>query len=218
MGGGLAEKAASLHLARAGLKVVRIEPAEAIRQPVGESLDWSAPHLLSALGLPMDDLIVAQMATWKRQVTLKSRDGSAAHDVPTAWLGGAPFHIELRTLHGDRLHPDQRLRKMTFEGGVTLIQNKVAGIERDGKNISAVHAASGARFSSPWFIDASGFATSLLGREFNLPAIPFGPAKVAFWTYFAVPESTDGSVHGNHAERVSRLGLGDTPEWLGQTG
>jgi flavin-dependent dehydrogenase len=193
MGGGLAGKAASLHLARAGLKVVCIEPAEAIRQPVGESLDWSAPHLLSALGLPMDDLIGAQMATWKRHVTLKSRDGSAEHYVPSAWLGGAPFHIELRTLHVDRLHLDQKLRKMTIEGGVTLIQDKVAGIERDGKNISAVHAASGARFSSPWFIDASGFATSLLGREFNLPAISFGPAKVAFWTYFAVPESTEGT-------------------------
>jgi flavin-dependent dehydrogenase len=193
MGGGLAGKAASLHLARAGLKVVCIEPGEAIRQPVGESLDWSAPDLLNALGLPMDDLIGAQMATWKRHVTLKSRDGCAEHYVPTPWLGGAPFHIELRTLHVDRLLLDQKLRKMAIAGGVTLIQDKVAGIERDGKNISAVHAASGARFSSPWFIDASGFATSLLAREFNLPAISFGPAKVALWTYCAVSESTEGT-------------------------
>jgi menaquinone-9 beta-reductase len=193
MGGGLAGKAASLHLARAGLKVVCIEPAEAIRQPVGESLDWSAPDLLNALGLPMNDLIGAQMATWKRHVTLKSRDGCTEHYVPTPWLGGAPFHIELRTLHVDRLLMDQKLRKMTIAGGVTLIQDKIAGIERDGKNISAVHTASGARFSSPWFIDASGFATSLLAREFNLPAISFGPQKVALWTYYAVSESTEGT-------------------------
>ena len=39
-------------------------------------------------------------------------------------------------------------------------------------------------FSSPWFIDASGFARVVLPREFNLPAIQFGPAKVALWTYF----------------------------------
>jgi menaquinone-9 beta-reductase len=49
------------------------------------------------------------------------------------------------------------------------------------------------QFSSPWFIDATGFATCLLAREFNLPAIQSGPAKVAVWTYFAVPESIEGT-------------------------
>ncbi len=112
IGGGLAGKAASLHLAKAGLKVVCIEPAEAVRQPVGESLDWSAPDLLSALGLPMEDLIKANMATWKRHVTLKSRDGCSEHYVPTPWLAGPPFHIELRTLHVDRVRLDQELQKM----------------------------------------------------------------------------------------------------------
>jgi flavin-dependent dehydrogenase len=193
MGGGLAGMAASLHLARAGLKVICIEPGEAIRQPVGESLDWSAPDLLRALGLPMEDLVGAQMATWKRHVTLKLQDGRADHYVPSPWLGAAPFQIELRTLHVDRLRLDRKLRKLTIEGGVTLIEDKVAKIERDGKKISAVRTASGARFSSPWFIDASGFATSLLAREFNLPAISFGPAKVALWTYFAVPDSIEGT-------------------------
>jgi hypothetical protein len=57
IGGGLAGKAASLHLARAGLRVICIEPSESGRQPVGESLDWSSPELLKALGLPMDELI-----------------------------------------------------------------------------------------------------------------------------------------------------------------
>jgi flavin-dependent dehydrogenase len=193
MGGGLAGKAASLHLARAGLKVICLESAEAIRQPLGESLDWSAPDLLKALGLPMDDLIGTQMATWKRHVTLKLRDGCAAHYVPTPWLGGAPFHIELRTLHVDRLRLDEKLRKMTIEGGVTLVEDKVVRIETDGKKISAVHTARGARFSSPWFIDASGFATSLLARKFNLPATSFGPPKVALWTYFSVSESVEGT-------------------------
>src|SRR5208283_1164877 len=95
IGGGLAGKAASLQLARAGLRVICLEPEESIRQPVGESLDWSAPELLNALGLPMDDLIRAQMATWKRHVTLKMRDGRSAHYVPSAWLAGKPLHIEL---------------------------------------------------------------------------------------------------------------------------
>jgi flavin-dependent dehydrogenase len=196
IGGGLAGKAASLQLARAGLNVTCIEPAEAIRQPVGESLDWSAPDLLSALGLPMDDLISAQMATLKHHVTVKLRDGTSEQYVPSAWLAGAPFHLELRTLHVDRLRLDSQLLKMMIASGVTLVRDKVVGIERNrsnGRNISSVRTAGGARFSSPWFIDASGFATCLLAREFNLPAIHSGPAKVAMWNYFPVSESPAGT-------------------------
>ena len=197
IGGGLAGKAASLQLARAGLKVVCIEIAEAARQPVGESLDWSAPDLLNALGLPMDDLISARMATWKRHVTLKSRSGASEHYVPSAWLAGPPFHVELRTLHVDRVRLDNELLKMTIDSGVTLVRDKVVGVERDEgekeKHISSVRTAGGPRFSSPWFIDASGFGTCLLAREFNLPAIESGPAKVAIWNYFPVPESVEGT-------------------------
>jgi menaquinone-9 beta-reductase len=193
IGGGLAGKAASLQLARAGLRVVCVELEDAVRQPVGESLDWSAPELLSALGLPMDDLISARMATWKRHVTLKSRSGASEHYVPSAWLAGPPFHIELRTLHVDRVRLDDELLKMTIDSGVSVVRDKVVGIERKDRHITSVHTAGGAHFSSPWFIDASGFGTCLLAREFNLPAIESGPAKVAIWTYFPVPESVEGT-------------------------
>jgi glycine/D-amino acid oxidase-like deaminating enzyme len=71
VGAGLAGKAASIELAKAGLKVTCISPAEATRSAVGESLDWSAPELLKSLGLPMDHLIETQMATWKRHVTMR---------------------------------------------------------------------------------------------------------------------------------------------------
>jgi menaquinone-9 beta-reductase len=193
MGGGLAGKAASLHLAKAGLKVVCIEPMETNSQAVGESLDWSAPDLLNALGLPMEDLINARMATWKRHVTLKSRDGQSEHYVPTPWLAGPPFHIELRTLHVDRTLLDQKLETMVKDSGVTLVRDKVVRVARDGKRIVAVHTAGGASFSSPWFIDASGLAASVLPREFKLPAIQFGPAKVALWTYFSVTDPVEGT-------------------------
>jgi len=111
VGGGLAGKAAALSLARAGLRVVCIEPDEARRDAVGESLDWSAPALLDDLGLPMEHLVGEQSATWKRHVTLKTRDGCAEHYVPTPWLAGPPFHIELRTLHVDRARLDYELLK-----------------------------------------------------------------------------------------------------------
>jgi flavin-dependent dehydrogenase len=193
IGGGLAGKAASLHLSRAGLRVICIDPSEPVRQPVGESLDWSAPDLLSALGLPMEDLIKAKMATWKRHVVLKLRDGCSERYDPSPWLAGRPFHVELRTLHVDRPRLDEELLKKVIDSGVTLVSDKVVGLERKGRNISSVQTAGGARFSSPWFIDASGAACCLLAREFSLPAIQFGPPKVALWSYFPITEPIEGT-------------------------
>ena len=193
IGGGLAGKAACLHLAKAGLKVICIEPAETPRRPVGESLDWSSPDLLKALGLPMDDVITAGMGTWKRHVILKMRDGSQEDYIPDAWLGGAPLHVELRTLHVDRTRLDGELLERVIASGVTLIADKVVKVERNATRISSVHTEAGACFSSPWFIDASGFATSLLAREFHLRAIHNGPAKVAMWTYFPVADAIEGT-------------------------
>ena len=193
IGGGLAGKAASLHLAKAGLSVICIEPEEAVGQSVGESLDWSAPDLLSNLGLPMENLVTAQMATWKRHVTMKLRDGRFEHYVPSTWLGGRPFRIELRTLHVDRMRLDEELLKMAIDQGVTFVRDKVLRVERNGKKVSSVHTAGGLQFSSPWFIDASGFGASLLAREFDLAARQFGPAKVALWTYFRAPELIEGT-------------------------
>jgi menaquinone-9 beta-reductase len=182
-----------MQLAAAGLRVVCIEPEEAIRQAVGESLDWSAPDLLAALGLPMEGLVNAGLATWKRHVTVKLRDGASEHYVPAAWLAEAPFRVELRTMHVDRLRLDEELLKRTIESGVTVVRDTVERVERHGDKLSAVHTAGGTRFSSPWFIDASGFAASLLPREFDLPAIQFGPAKVAIWTYFAISQLVEGT-------------------------
>ena len=43
--------AASIHLSKAGLRVLCVEPDVADTSSVGESLDWSAPGLLQVLGL-----------------------------------------------------------------------------------------------------------------------------------------------------------------------
>jgi menaquinone-9 beta-reductase len=201
IGGGLAGKAAAMNLARAGLRVICLEPGEVRRQMVGESLDWSAPALLSDLDLSMEHLVGEQSATWKLHVILKTRDGCSEDYVPTPWLAGPPFHIELRTLHVDRIRLDDELLKKTIDSGVTMVHEKVVSIERDGQKVTAVQTDRGNRFSSPWFIDASGFATSLLAREFRLETIPFGPAKVAMWSYFPVTESIEGTtLHMDPAE------------------
>jgi flavin-dependent dehydrogenase len=193
LGAGLCGKAAAMQLANAGLRVVCIESEDAIRQTVGESLDWSAPDLLNALGLPMEDLVKGGLATWKRHVTVKLLNGASEHYVPGAWLADAPFRVELRTMHVDRLRLDEELLKKTLASGVTVVRDAVVKVERDGDRVVAVHTADGGRFSSPWFIDAAGFASSLLPREFALPAIQFGPAKVAIWTYFAMTHLVEGT-------------------------
>jgi menaquinone-9 beta-reductase len=193
VGAGMAGKAASIELARAGLKVTCISPAEATRSPVGESLDWSAPELLKSLGLPMDHLIEARMATWKRHVTLRMRDGCSEHYIPAPWLGGPPLNIELRTLHLDRVRIDQELLKLTTETDVRLVPDKVVAVERAGKRVRSVRTARGANYSGAWFIDASGIGASLFAREFNLPKIEHGPAKVALWKYFPVSDPVEGT-------------------------
>ncbi len=109
IGGGLAGRAACIHLARAGMKVTCIEPRTEIGQPVGESLDWSSPDLLKALGLPMEWLVSTSTATWKRHVTLKMPSGEPEHYVPVPWLARQPFNVELRTIHVDRVRLDRRV-------------------------------------------------------------------------------------------------------------
>ena len=125
IGGGLAGKAAALHLARAGLKVVCIEPQQPVRPPVGESLDWSAPALLDALGLSSESLIASRIATWKRHVTLKMRDGCDVHYVPSTWLGGPPFYVNLATLHVERTQLDDAILKMVLSEGITFVRDRV---------------------------------------------------------------------------------------------
>ncbi len=193
IGGGLAGRAASIHLAKAGLSVTCIEPDEASRQAVGESLDWSAPDLLKALGLPMEKLVSERIATWKRHVTLQLRDGCSAHYVPSDWLARAPFHVELRTLHVDRTRLDEELLNLATAQGATIVRDKVVGVEREGSRITSVTTAGGSIFAAKWFIDSSGFAAPVLAREFKLRTIEFGPPKVALWTYLTVKQSVEGT-------------------------
>src|ERR1700744_768502 len=193
IGGGLAGMAASIHLSKAGLRVLCIEPDAADNSSVGESLDWSAPPLLSALGLTMDQLIAKNVATYKRHVTLKLGDGCDREYIPGEWLGKPPFNVELRTLHVDRNQLNQLLRTLVVNQGVTFLRDKVVTVEREGRRVAGVTTQLGHRISSPWFLDASGAAASLFARAFRLPAYESGPRKVAIWSYFPVTEPSEGT-------------------------
>ena len=193
VGGGLAGMAASVHLARAGLRVLCIEAAAESRDAVGESLDWSAPDLLANLGLPMTNLLDQHVATWKRHVILRLRSGATEHYVPSDWLARPPFNVELRTIHVDRARLDEMLRKVAIAAGVSWLRDKVIRVEHTERTVTSVVTQGGAEIFSRWFLDASGSATSLFPRLFNLPVYEFGPKKVAIWDYFHTPEPLEGT-------------------------
>ena len=193
IGGGLAGMAASIHLTKAGLRVLCIDAGGIENDAVGESLDWSAPGLLADLGLTMDRLIEEKIATYKRHVTLKLGDGCDQSYIPGEWLGRPPFNVELRTLHVDRIQLNRLLRKIVLSCGVTFLEDRVVAVETNGKRVAAVSTQLGKRISSPWFIDASGSASSLFARAFHLPAYEAGPRKVAIWGYFPVTTPVEGT-------------------------
>jgi flavin-dependent dehydrogenase len=185
--------AASIHLARAGMQVLCVEPDSDDNHAVGESLDWSAPALLRGLGLPMERLIAEEIATYKRHVTLQLFDGSQQHYVPSPWLARPPFNIELRTLHVDRSRLNRALREIVLGHGVQLLPDKVTNVDVQQRRVIAVSTAQGEQIVSPWFIDASGSAANLFPRAFQLPFHEYGPRKTAMWSHFAVPDSVEGT-------------------------
>ena len=193
VGGGLAGMAVSIHLARAGFRVLCIEPNVENFDPVGESLDWSAPELLRELGLPMEALIQDGTATYKRHVILKLRGGAEQHYVPSEWLAKPPFNVELRTIHVDRIRLNHSIREIFLASGATLLADKVVQVVRNGDRISSLQTQTGSEIVSSWYVDASGSSACVFPRNFKLPSYEFGPSKVAIWDYFTVPESIEGT-------------------------
>jgi menaquinone-9 beta-reductase len=193
IGGGLAGMAASIHLANAGMSVTCIEADPLDSEPVGESLDWSAPDLLKTLGLSMAHLLEQGIGTYKRHVILRLKDGSQRVYSPGEWLGKPPYNIDLRTLHVDRSQLNSAIRKIVLDRKVRFVSDRVVHVETTGQRVEAVVTAKGERIASRWFLDASGSSASLFPRIFRLPVYEYGPHKVAMWDYFSVPESIEGT-------------------------
>jgi len=202
--------AVCIQLARAGFRVLCVELGHN-DDPVGESLDWSAPELLRELGFPMESLIAESTATYKRHVILQLEDGREREYVPGAWLADAPWRVELRTLHVDRSALHGALRELARREGVELLTDAAMRVEHDAqRRVQAVLTEGGRRLASQWFVDASGGSARLFPRAFQLPAIEYGPAKVAMWSYFEVPASIEGTtlygaVAGPYMEWVWRI-------------
>lgn len=210
IGGGIAGMAAGIHLARAGLKVLAIEADAEREDPVGESLDWSSPDLLGAIGLPMQLLFEMGIATYKRHVILRMPDGAEQHYVPGEWLANPPWNVNLATIHVDRRLLNEAIRRIMADAGVTSLNARVCRVESAARRVLALHTAAGERLEARWYVDASGSAAALLPRHFRLPYSEYGPQKVAMWSYFRVEKSVEGTTL--NAERASFSYL----EWVWQ--
>ncbi len=200
----MAGLAATIHLTRAGLSVICLEPREDFAEIVGESLDWSAPALLAQLGMPMEMLVERGAATFKRHATITSLDGVQQEYQPGAWLEESPWNVELRTLHLDRQQIHHLLMGAVRALGVVPIRDRAIEFFRTNDRILSVLTSGKKRIEARWVVDASGAAASLLGREFKVPAAVYGPRKNR-----PVGSLPDGSLErGNNAvspERPRRI-------------
>lgn len=199
IGGGLSGIAACIHLARKGFRVICIEQRKEIRNVVGESLDWSAPDLFANLGLPMEDLVSEEAATWKRHITVATPDGARREYLPGAWLAESPWNVEVRTLHLDRDRTDARLRESAQHLGVVALHERVADFavldehNPRTRRVLGLRTHQGTFVRASWFIDASGSDASLLGKRFELKSVAYGPRKVAIWSHLPTEHWIEGT-------------------------
>lgn len=193
LGGGLAGTAASIHLARAGLRVLCIEPAPDSGVVVGESLDWSAPPLLAELGFPMQRLLDEQIATYKKHVIVTGKDGSSRHYMPGYWLAQEPWKVEIKTLHIDRSALRDRLRRVADALGIAVLEDRVTAIAEDGNCIASIATGSGQTVQARFYLDATGVSASLMPRRIRASRLNYGPRKVALWNYFTVEDAPEGT-------------------------
>lgn len=181
VGAGAGGLAACISLSRSGFDVVCLEPEPFPHERVGESLDWSAPRLLSELGVARDSLVSDEMATYKRGIRLESLHSGYRYMGPDEWLSRWPLRLEVLTLHVDRRRLDRKLFEEAEHLGVQFVWDRVDGLERDGDRVIACRTRRGQKIEAPWFVDASGRAR-VFGRAFGIGKVEYGRAKVSLWT------------------------------------
>jgi menaquinone-9 beta-reductase len=193
IGAGIAGLAAAVHLAKAGRRVLCIEPASMPQTRVGESLDWSTPGLLAELGLPPDELIRAGVATSKRNIEIVTTGRPLYTAAPLDWLQKPPLLFSVVTLQVDRFALDQRFLDLATRHGVEFLQERVVAMETERNRISSIATHSGRRITARWFIDASGRSTRFLARKFHLARTDYGRTKVCLWRHFETAIHNEGT-------------------------
>jgi FADH2 O2-dependent halogenase len=202
-GAGVAGLAAGIGLARAGHRVVCIEPQKFPRPRIGESLDWSAPALLAELGLPSEEVVASRLGTRKRALQAVSLEQQRLVGRPPAWVVRWPFRFEASTLHVDRRKFDAALYEKACETGVEFVWDRLESIMLVDDRVVECRLRSGRRFASRWFLDASGRAR-LLARSASIGKHQYGVARIGLWAESAAPMR----------EEATTLYLDDGPDQL----
>jgi flavin-dependent dehydrogenase len=101
--------------------------------------------------------------------------------------------VEIRTLHLDRLQVHNQLQQSASAHGIVMLHERAVGFEIRDRRISTVETSGGHCIRASWIIDASGAAASVLGKEFSLPYVAYGPRKVALWAHFPTEDWTEGT-------------------------
>lgn len=192
IGGGLSGLAACIFLRQAGYSVVCVEPEPFPHGRVGESLDWSTPRLLEALGVPGNSLIDAEVGVSKLNIKVVPLGGKPWTAAPLRWFRKWPLKWEIRTFHVDRAQMDQRLFERASALGTVFVWDRVATVEAEGDRLTACQTAQGRRITASWFLDSSGQAR-VVARRFGIEKKLFGQPKVCFWTYFDSPPRSEGT-------------------------
>ena len=150
------------------------------------------PRLLQALGLPCEQLISDQIATYKRNIRLIPLKQPSWVSAPGEQLSDEPFGFEVTTLHVDRQALDQRLFEIACARETRFIWDQVSKIEIEGERVSACQTRNGQYIVADWYIDASGQAR-LFAKAFGIPKIEYGHPKVCLWTYFNSAPYNEGT-------------------------
>ncbi len=140
----------------------------------------------------MEDLIRRGIATYKRHVILKLQDGTEQHYVPGAWLGRAPFHVELRTLHVDRAEVNANIRAIAVREGVQIRIDKVISVEK-GRGTASTCCEYRERDTHLLTLVSRcfGVCRKLVSQGLQVSDHEYGPSKVAIWDYFKVRDSPE---------------------------
>jgi flavin-dependent dehydrogenase len=194
IGAGPGGLALAISLARAGRRVICIDQESFPRLRVGESLDWSAPALLEALGLPTNLLIKHGVGTNKRKIRVEPIGEAAFGAQPDEYkfLIKKPFEFEVLTLHVDRTQMDLRLFRLAANLGVTFVWDRVTRLETVGDHVRACCTEHNGRLMGRWFIDASGRA-QLFAKALHIPQTEYGRPKVCLWSHFQSPCEYEGT-------------------------
>jgi flavin-dependent dehydrogenase len=192
VGAGIAGLAAGVVLARDGLDVVCIDPDPSPAWRVGESLDWSAHPLVERLGMSIENLVAAGLATYKREVRAHTTDGQFLAGRPYDWLLRWPFRFEADAIHLERGRFDRALYEAALEEGVSVVSDAVTGVEMSGERVARCTTRSGHVYSADWFIDASGQAR-VIARAAGVATVNWSERRLSIWSHCDAPIEFEGT-------------------------